>query len=576
MTISPLPQFEWLVGPVEGHQALYGGNAFDGGADGWSVQSDLAEVFPAYSIATWSHGTPAVVVLESPTPTQGRIVALNMFPPSSDASSTFWAASTDGDRYMSQALAWSVRYEKPATTLYNFSITQDLNCNGVDIADEPDIDNSSSECQQNTSPATGLPYSSNDYYWDYHIFECEHVTDSFDDDADLLSEGTIQVYPPGSPIPVSFFQMQCDNCGEDFNPNQADMDEDGAGDLCDNCPYLDQRMTGGQPDPYDDDCIGWQCDNCILFDNPQQGDRDGDGEGDECDNCPEIPNTGRYGPGYGYPYQDDADGDIVGDVCDNCPTSPNADQRDEDLDEFGDACDNCPTLYNPDQIDSDYMPGPDPYTIIVDGYGDLCDNCPDLFDVDQTDQDDDGRGDPCDNCKEVPNFDQYDSDLDTFGDACDNCPTYSNKDQSDMDGDGIGDVCDICPENADIGQGDTDGDGLGDACDNCPNLSNPNQDDRDGDGFGDQCDFCPQILSEANDDSDGDGLGDVCDNCPYGANVGQSDIDGDGIGDVCDTNAIRGGGEVKDPRQGCQAAPVSGGWMALLVLAALRRRERVS
>ncbi|HOW73879.1 MAG TPA: SUMF1/EgtB/PvdO family nonheme iron enzyme [Phycisphaerae bacterium] len=60
-----------------------------------------------------------------------------------------------------------------------------------------------------------------------------------------------------------------------------------------------------------------------------EADLDQDGLIDPCDNCPAKPNS----------RQEDADGDGVGDACDNCPTTANADQTDTDGDGIGDACD---------------------------------------------------------------------------------------------------------------------------------------------------------------------------------------------------------------------------------------------
>jgi len=53
-----------------------------------------------------------------------------------------------------------------------------------------------------------------------------------------------------------------------------------------------------------------------------------DGVGDVCDNCPAIYN----------PDQTDADNDKVGDICDNCPDTYNTDQADSNGNGIGDAC----------------------------------------------------------------------------------------------------------------------------------------------------------------------------------------------------------------------------------------------
>lgn len=538
LTIEPLDAYRWDVGQVWGHPILYGLNSFDAGNASTQV-SGIDVRPPAIEIAEWSNGEVGVVVLEPPTPDAGRVVVVNAFPPSSASDSDLWLSSGDGDQLFARALVWAQRGFEPLPA--NFSIMQDLNCNGIDVDDEPPI-----------VVGDDCDYDTNDLYWDYHIWECEYPTDSYDDDGDLLSMGTINIEDSDNPgLPHGTFALSCDNCGDDFNPEQADIDMDGAGDLCDNCHFV---MNPTQ-DNSDGDCHGDDCDNCPLLDNPAQYDSDVDGVGDSCDNCPDV-----FNPPVG-PNQADDDGDTVGNECDNCPSFPNPAQGDVDDDLLGDDCDNCPELANPGQGDQD-----------EDGVGDVCDNCPLTPSPDRTDTDGDGFGDACDNCREVENFDQNDADRDQFGDACDNCPVISNPTQEDGDADGVGDTCDICPETPDPEQADADADAVGDLCDNCPVDPNEDQADRDGDGFGDDCDFCPTVGSEENLDSDGDGFGDVCDNCPDDANADQLDEDGDGVGDPCDTLGFRGGGDLsQDCSTGGGAA--SWGWLFVLALSGLRRRR---
>ena len=130
-----------------------------------------------------------------------------------------------------------------------------------------------------------------------------------------------------------------DNCPIVYNPDQADSDDDGIGNACDDD---------------DNDGVLDVVDNCPTVYNPDQADSDDDGFGDVC--------------------IDDDDYDGVLDDVDNCPTVYNPDQADSDDDDIGDVCDddddndgilddvdNCPTVYNPDQSDSD-----------SDGVGDSC------------------------------------------------------------------------------------------------------------------------------------------------------------------------------------------------------------
>ncbi|MGV8169133.1 MAG: thrombospondin type 3 repeat-containing protein [Candidatus Nanoarchaeia archaeon] len=109
-----------------------------------------------------------------------------------------------------------------------------------------------------------------------------------------------------------------------------------------------------------------------------------------------------------------------------------------------------------------------------------------------------------------------DADWDSILDCNDNCATVQNTYQEDFDNDTLGDVCDS----------DDDGDNVSDDSDNCLLVYNPNQADIDNDGIGDVCDT----------DDDGDDNSDEEDNCPFVYNPDQADMDDDGIGDVCDTD----------------------------------------
>lgn len=137
--------------------------------------------------------------------------------------------------------------------------------------------------------------------------------------------------PEGCPVPDLDGDTVADwydNCDADPNPDQADLDKDDIGDVCD--------------DDVDGDSFQNQSDNCPTVANPSQRDRpDGDGNGDACDSdrdndgipdasdsCPETyaPGTanGCIPPSPPPPAPSDSDRDGVADVSDACPGVPAA------------------------------------------------------------------------------------------------------------------------------------------------------------------------------------------------------------------------------------------------------------
>jgi hypothetical protein len=253
---------------------------------------------------------------------------------------------------------------------------------------------------------------------------------------------------------------EVDNCPSIANSDQADLDQDDLGDVCD--PDIDgdgiDQGTGANP------CIGGSLencdDNCATDANADQADQDYDGIGDACD----LDNN------------PDSDDDGVLNQDDNCINTPNGDQQNSDSDKHGDACDNCPEDANLDQLDSD-----------SDTFGDACDTCPNDPVAEQTDSDSDGAGDACDNCPQTPNPDQADADSNGTGDACES--------GIDTDEDGIENNEDNCPFDANADQADNDSDGIGNVCDNCPEIANTDQKDSDQNGTGDAC----EVSLELND-----------------------------------------------------------------------------
>jgi hypothetical protein len=92
-----------LVKDLPNHPLLDGVTSFSGGASSY-LNTPISLASGATLVAHWSNGQPLIA---AKTPTVGRIAGLNFYPPSSDARSDFWTASTDGARLMADALLWA-------------------------------------------------------------------------------------------------------------------------------------------------------------------------------------------------------------------------------------------------------------------------------------------------------------------------------------------------------------------------------------------------------------------------------------------------------------------------------------
>lgn len=229
-------------------------------------------------------------------------------------------------------------------------------------------------------------------------------------------EGGVLVVPSGAGF-VNYFMPDADgdnvgtgdNCPNTFNPTQADYNQDGDGDACDNDDDSDTILDASDSCPVGD--LGWTSDDLL--------DHDGDG----CKDATED-------------FDDDNDGHS--DVRDACPTGITGALNDYD----GDGC------KDSEDADDD-----------GDQIRDESDICA-MGDIDWssgtlTDHDSDG-------CQDTSSEDE-DDDNDGIPDSIDQCPkgevNWPSNINTDFDGDGCRDG---------LEDEDDDGDGIVNSIDDCP------------------------------------------------------------------------------------------------------------
>ena len=125
-----------------------------------------------------------------------------------------------------------------------------------------------------------------------------------------------------------------DNCQDVANADQADLDQDGKGDVCDadidgdGVSNADETAQGTSSDKADSDGDGvLDGEDALPLDASESSDRDGDGTGDNADAFPDDSAEAQ-----------DTDNDGVGDVRDAFPDDPN-EFEDTDGDGVGDVAD---------------------------------------------------------------------------------------------------------------------------------------------------------------------------------------------------------------------------------------------